>query len=870
MCWAFSRGSQVMRASLNLALSKNPVDRKAVVSLVLRYDLLRRRELRDTILSTIPGTKDEQSTAKLSRRSWEVIFCLSEAYLTDTPTVVSDLCVMSEMAESTVRRCFRSLISLGLIEKYADKNDQRRQFVTLTKPYQQILDGYVEECSKEFKELIELHDKREREQAEEALQISRRELAEKSLMLQMTLDSIDQGFAVWDDNNRLVAWNEQCLDFWYGKKNVSADMPKRDVLRHIAALGGFGPGDADQLADQQLRRVLAAGPGSDEEFTLLDDREIYLRRFPMPGGMHASVYTDITERKRAEERQMRFSAELEQRVMDRTKELKREISEREHAQEELRKAHRDLEERVEQRTRQLNFEINEHRQSAEALKDSEERFKAFAQSASDWFWELDGKFRFIYMSDSFTEASGSDIHWILGKTREQMAAPEMDPEALRRHVEDLKAHRPFKRFRYSYRTPEGRLMHVELNGQPVFDGNGIFTGYRGTSSDISERLRAEEALRVSEERFNALAEASPAAIYLKDREGRFLLTNKCHREWYCEGKSAKGLSVYDIFPKECADAYTSQDREVLKTGRVLEWEIETPLSNGNNLFVNVTKFPITTPNGEVIGIGGINTDTTERKLAEEELRWAKNRADEANRAKSEFLAAMSHDLRTPLNAIMGFSEVMKMKTFGPLGDPHYEEYAGHIHDSGKLLVELINDILDLSKVEAGKYSLTEKTLSVGALVHSSVTLVEMEANKAGIGFNIDIPEKPPILRGDKRTLIQALYNLLSNSVKFTPRGGEVTVVVGTNKKGAIVIQLADTGIGMSGGDIARALEPFEQADSNHSRLHEGTGLGLHLCKKFIELHGGTLTIKSKIGKGTTVTLRFPPNRTVNIGNGQNR
>ncbi|MDP7215695.1 MAG: HAMP domain-containing sensor histidine kinase, partial [Rhodospirillales bacterium] len=246
----------------------------------------------------------------------------------------------------------------------------------------------------------------------------------------------------------------------------------------------------------------------------------------------------------------------------------------------------------------------------------------------------------------------------------------------------------------------------------------------------------------------------------------------------------------------------------------------------------------------------------------EKYQLAKEEAEKANLAKSEFLASMSHDLRTPLNAIMGFAEMMEARAFGPLGDPHYEEYAKDIHGSGNLLVSLIDDILDISKIEAGKYELDEKTLDVSLLVQSSVKMISTLLEAGKLHLATDMEPNLPMLRGDEKAITQILNNLLSNAVKFTPADGKVTVSAKLDGDGSINVLVADTGEGMSSHDIIKALNPFEQADSAHARRHEGTGLGLYLCQKFIELHDGGIKLQSKVGKGTTVTMRFPPERTV--------
>lgn len=242
-----------------------------------------------------------------------------------------------------------------------------------------------------------------------------------------------------------------------------------------------------------------------------------------------------------------------------------------------------------------------------------------------------------------------------------------------------------------------------------------------------------------------------------------------------------------------------------------------------------------------------------------ELEGALGIADAANRTKSQFLATMSHELRTPLNAIIGFSEIQKDQLFGPIGNEAYRRYAEDIFSSGKHLLHLINDILDFSKSDAGQLTLNEDIVDIAETVGNCTRLVKTEAERANVAVSLACEADLPRLHADARRVRQIVINLLSNAVKFTPSGGKIDVLI-NRRDGGIAVAIADTGIGIAPEDIPIALQPFGQIDSKLSRKYEGTGLGLPLAKQLVELHGGTLTIESAVGIGTTVAIWFPPER----------
>lgn len=239
-----------------------------------------------------------------------------------------------------------------------------------------------------------------------------------------------------------------------------------------------------------------------------------------------------------------------------------------------------------------------------------------------------------------------------------------------------------------------------------------------------------------------------------------------------------------------------------------------------------------------------------------------SKAELADRTKSEFLANMSHELRTPLNAIIGFSETIQRQTFGPVGSPKYIEYIDDINQAGRHLLQVINDILDLSKIEAGEVKLHEEVVEVSKVVESCLILVKERAKMSGVKLNFNIADDLAPLYADERMLKQILINLLSNAIKFTRAGGEIELKAWSRPNAGYVFQVTDTGIGIALNDIPLALSQFKQVDGDLNRRFEGTGLGLPLSKSLTEMHGGSLDLQSQIGVGTTVTVRFPAERIV--------
>jgi two-component system cell cycle sensor histidine kinase PleC len=430
-------------------------------------------------------------------------------------------------------------------------------------------------------------------------------------------------------------------------------------------------------------------------------------------------------------------------------------------------------------------------------------------------------------------------------------------EQVRKHVRKRRERRPNTRERA---WPNGKVTTMRRDVLP--DG-----GYVTTFSDITERKRAEAAVEESQRRFAGIVEFADDAIISIDDEHRITLFNEsAERTFGYEAKEVLGQPIEMLLPASAGKGH----RQKVKN---FAMDPDAPQVMGEQRGLlgrrkDGTEFPaeISISKLEIAGkhiFTAILRDITKRKQAEETLQLAMGEAVAANRAKSNFLANMSHELRTPLNAIIGFSDMIKNGVAGSVANGKFLEYIHHINESGTHLLGLINDILDLSKIEVGKLELHEERVDVAGLVQSCVTLVNGRAeHNSGVTIDCEIPHGLPLLRADGRKLKQIVVNILSNAVKFTDGGGVVTVKTSYDLATGTVLQITDTGIGIAPEDIPKTLEPFSQVDSELSRKYEGTGLGLPLTKSLVELHGGTLDLQSTLGVGTTVTVRFPAERII--------
>jgi cell cycle sensor histidine kinase DivJ len=364
------------------------------------------------------------------------------------------------------------------------------------------------------------------------------------------------------------------------------------------------------------------------------------------------------------------------------------------------------------------------------------------------------------------------------------------------------------------------------------------------------RQATDAALEAGEARYRFLAESALDMITLHALDGRIRLASPASLAFlgYAPAEMA-GIMLTDISHPDDCNAIDVAFAEA-RAGRSATAELRVKTKKGTYVW---SELRCRAARDEIVAV---TRDITRRKNHEKALIEARDQAEEASRAKSRFLANMSHELRTPLNAIIGFSEVMTQELFGPLGSARYLEYTRLINESGTHLLELINSILDMSKIEAGRFTIAPQVFDLEDAVSQALGFVSLQAERAGIALQHSVAPAARQVRADKRAVLQILINLLSNGVKYTHRDGRVSVTADI-VSGALQIAVSDTGVGIGEADLARLGQPFEQVESEYTRSKEGTGLGLALVRAMTHLHGGTMTLSSALGEGTCVRIMLP-------------
>ncbi len=382
---------------------------------------------------------------------------------------------------------------------------------------------------------------------------------------------------------------------------------------------------------------------------------------------------------------------------------------------------------------------------------------------------------------------------------------------------------------------------------------------RSLSTEVDIRKQAEVSLR----KLVRIVDQSPIIVFITDTDGIIEYVNPTFEQ--VTGYSAEEAvgQKPSLLKSPDTPLEVHQDLwETILAGKDWSHEIQDVCKDGTVFWAHVHISPIRDEFGNISHFAALHENITERKQAEQAMIDAHRAADMANKAKTELLANMSHELRTPLNAIIGFADTINHEFFGPMDNPQYKEYISFIHSSGSHLLELINDILDVSAIEAGRLTLREENVDVRKLCDTSLQIVASRIQDEQVNIKgIETPSLP-MLYADPLRLKQVFINLLCNAVKFTPSNGNISCDAFVDTDGSMVVSIRDSGIGMSSDDLTKAMEKFGQVDSSLARKHEGTGLGLPLTKGLVELHGGRFEIISEPGQGTQINMRFPSERII--------
>jgi len=514
----------------------------------------------------------------------------------------------------------------------------------------------------------------------------------------------------------------------------------------------------------------------------------------------------------------------------------------------------------------------ERRRAQQAVAESERRYRGVVEDQTDLIcrFQTDGTLTFV--NEAYCRFLGKSREELLGSNFLRTLADE-DVDIPLSHFQSLPDEQPVVSFDHKVLLPGGEILWHQYTVRRLMIGESGGAEFQAVIRDITNRKQSEQALQTSEQKYRSLVSNIPDVLWTanEDRNFVYISANVENVLGYTDEelmRAGGGFWRSKVHPEDYRivdEAY----RLLFRQSRQFDVEYRIQRKDGEWIWLHDRAIATSVKTGMMCA-DGILSDITRRKRAEEALQQAKETAEAASRAKSQFLANMSHELRTPLNAIIGFSEVLADKMFGELNERQLK-YTNNILNSGRHLLQLINDILDLSKIEAGRLELSVSSFEVGKALADVHAIVKALAAKKRIGLALQAPPDLPPLCADMSKFKQIMYNLLSNAIKFTPEGGRVTVSAHVDQENAptwpgavtspggwLVVDVTDTGIGIKPEDQDRIFAQFEQLDSSYARQQQGTGLGLTLTRKLVEAHGGGISVHSDgEGQGSVFTVMLP-------------
>lgn len=513
---------------------------------------------------------------------------------------------------------------------------------------------------------------------------------------------------------------------------------------------------------------------------------------------------------------------------------------------------------------ELNDQIREREKLFQTLRKSERENHAIINAISDVIFEVSPHGEILFLNEAWTRITGFDLETSMGKNLFEMMYPS-DQEEQKRNVTLLargqkKAYRSLTKLR----TIEGTFRSVEIVVSMLRQDESKNLRVVGSFTDIEERQRAEHALNEAEKKYKTIWENAAGGIYQLTPDGQILSANPAlARIFGYDSPENMMRSIKNAHAELFVDAIERirhLEAASVQSGLSGTLEAQAVRKNGDKIWVHENFHAVLNNMDQLVYYEGSIEDITQRRESETQLREAKITSDVASRAKSEFLANISHELRTPLNSIIGFSEIIKNEVFGPIEPKSYTEYAGNIYDSGKHLLGIINQILDISRIDAGERELNESLVDIKKISGICLSLSQSKFTQSSLTVIDNIPDNLPKLIAEELAIKQMLLNLLSNAAKFTPHGGRVTLSAEVEATGRFRISVTDTGVGLSPDQIDKASMPFGLVDGRLDKGTGGAGLGLSLVHSLLRLHGGGLEILSQKGIGTTVSMIFPAER----------
>jgi len=497
-------------------------------------------------------------------------------------------------------------------------------------------------------------------------------------------------------------------------------------------------------------------------------------------------------------------------------------------------------------------DITERKRNEQALAASEKKIRRILETSAEGFWLIDNNTVTVEVNDAMCR--------ILRRPREQIVGRRIfdftDEENTRIFKENVsrRAHGESGTYEVSLSAPDGSLVPCQISASPLLDEQGVKVGSFALCTDITERRRAEQELAYRLTFQRALLETIPYPMFVKDAAGRFISCNKAYeREFGTTSDLLRGKTVLelDYLPEADRRKFHDEDLAVIRDAGRRSYELPIRYADGRTHITLYSVDGFKLSDGRPGGLIGLLVDISDQKRIAEELREAKAKAEEATQMKSMFLANMSHEIRTPMNAIIGLSH-LALKT---QLSPKQRDYVSKVHNAGTSLLAVINDILDFSKIEAGKLDLETTDFKLDEVISSVTTLTAQKAHEKGLEFLAHVaPGMPEHLLGDPLRLGQILTNFVNNAVKFTEQGEirlNIELLERTGEKVQLKFSVRDSGIGMTREQAAKLFQPFTQADMSTTRKHGGTGLGLTICRRLVELMGGRIWLESEPGVGST-------------------